>query len=413
MPSLSTYRRISSQSQMNLGQFYKDYSDTVMEKTWGNDIQSKVCYIYDYYHDDSPLKKDRITYGINTTKTKIDAKFIVTKYNSVNKDAVEFHIMFKPSQKVEFEQGDELFYFETDYRQKYYNDFPVGMYIDIPNEKGVYEKWLCVSKDDGNQFIKYSVLKCNYELMWIEQDGNKRIKRRMWSVLRNQNSYNSGLWTADRTTSVENQNKVYLPLNPISSKIYYTNLSDDKKNTRIIVSALIDYPITWQVSKVENVNPNGLQKLTLAQDYFNPHTDYVNFETGEMYADYYSTNSNPVYDFDPLPSPTTDVCTLSASTSYIKIGGSYKTIIASFLDSNGLDTTLEHVNLSWTCYVQKDNEWVDITNSDLITWLNTSNKNEIKIKFIKNRDYLGNSLKIVCSDNNSLSTGSIVFDLVI
>ena len=110
------------------------------------DIQSKVCYIYDYFHDDQPDKNVGMTYE-NTTKTRIDAKFIVKSYQSIDKDQVEYYIQFKPSQKTRFEEGDELYYFETDYRRKYgVQDFPIGMMIDIPDDTDLYHKWLICSK---------------------------------------------------------------------------------------------------------------------------------------------------------------------------------------------------------------------------------------------------------------------------
>lgn len=172
-----------------LGEKLKHDSDVLMESTWNSDLQSKVCYIYDYSHDNEPDKNVGMTYE-NTTKTKIDAKFIVKTYQSIDKDQVEYYIQFRPSQKVWFEESDELYYFETDYRQKYgVQDFPIGMMIDIPDDTGIYHKWLICSKEPANQFVKYLVLPCNYFLHWVENDGQNRYKRSMWVVLRNQNSY--------------------------------------------------------------------------------------------------------------------------------------------------------------------------------------------------------------------------------
>ena len=59
-----------------LGEKLKSDSDMLMELTWDSDIQSKICYIYDFYHDDQPRLAEGMTYE-NTTKTRIDAKFIV------------------------------------------------------------------------------------------------------------------------------------------------------------------------------------------------------------------------------------------------------------------------------------------------------------------------------------------------
>ena len=109
MPSLKLVKQINAITNNNaktLGQIYKEQSDWLMEETWDNDIQSKTCYIYDYFHDDQKDKKDHMTYE-NTTKTRIDAKFIVKSYQSINKDQVDYYIQFKPSQKTVFSKDDE------------------------------------------------------------------------------------------------------------------------------------------------------------------------------------------------------------------------------------------------------------------------------------------------------------------
>ena len=66
-----------------LGEKLKADSDMIMEYTWENDPQAKVCYIYDHFHDDQPHKNMGMTYE-NTTKTKIDAKFIVKSNQSID-----------------------------------------------------------------------------------------------------------------------------------------------------------------------------------------------------------------------------------------------------------------------------------------------------------------------------------------
>ena len=187
-----TTGKYTSQNGMDkttLGQQYKSESDMLMDELWWNDPQSKVCYIYDYFHDDQPDLKDHMTYS-HTTKTRIDAKFIVKSYQSIDKDQVEYYLQFRPSQKVEFDPKDELYYYETEYRQRYGSEFPIGCYCDIPDDKGVYRKWLICAAEPANQFPKYLILPINYKLQWVEKDKGTRIKRQMWSVLRSQNSYN-------------------------------------------------------------------------------------------------------------------------------------------------------------------------------------------------------------------------------
>lgn len=140
MPSLETARRIASAKNngaKTIGQIYKEESDFLMEQTFKNDIATKVCYLYDFAHDDQPELKDHMTYE-NTTKTRVDAKFIVKSYQSVDKDLVDYYIMFRPSQKMEFSEDDELFYYEKDFRKRYKAEFPIGLYCDIPDDRGIY-----------------------------------------------------------------------------------------------------------------------------------------------------------------------------------------------------------------------------------------------------------------------------------
>ena len=105
----------------------------------------------------------------------------------MDKDQVEYYLMFRPSQPVRFNEGDDLYYYEK-IHSKYNSEFPIGLWCDIPDDRGVYHKWLICRNEPANQFPKYLVLPANYELMWVEKSGTQRIKRRMWSVLRMQSS---------------------------------------------------------------------------------------------------------------------------------------------------------------------------------------------------------------------------------
>lgn len=253
---------LQSPSGNPIGEIQKRNSDMIMNATWNRDIQSKKCYLYDYFHDNP---KDKI---------EVDAKFIISQYGSLSKDQVEYHIMFRPM------SGCAVDYYQEAYG-KYNAEYPIGLYIDIPNAQGEYKKWLICSSDREQQFVKHSILPCNYHFRWT-LDGRLYS---MWGIARLRNSYNSGIWTDYLTTIVENQDQIWLPMNEVSSKLYYGH--------RVIISALIDEPITWKISKVENIHPFGINKLTVAQDKFNPQNDYVNFETGEMYADYYKSAVAP------------------------------------------------------------------------------------------------------------------------
>ena len=396
MPSLQTARRVANAKNngaKTIGQIYKEQSDELMELTWDNDIQSKICYIYDFYHDDQPRLAEGMTYE-NTTKTRIDAKFIVKSYQSMDKDQVDYYIQFKPTQKTHFSEGDELYYFETDYRKKYHNDNFIGLFIDIPNDENIYEKWMILRTEPANQFPKYLILKCNYEFMWIENNGTEKIKRRMWSVLKMQSSYNSGLWTDLHFTSQENQNKVWLPLNPITEKIWYTN--ESSKNMRVLVSSFTDNAIAWQISKVENAQPLGVQKLTLYQDFFDQHRDYIEKDSDGniigMWASYFDSEIAPTDPSTPTTPPSSITARISASTSTIKVGGSYKNLTVNLFNDSNEDITTEYADatFTWTCSID-DEDW-----KDKVTWRAGTEYNQKKVKFPNDTSVIGKILSIKC-----------------
>ena len=402
MPSLSEYRTYLSHQGNIIGQTYKSNADMIMEQTWDRDIQSKKCYIYDYYHDDQPWLRDGMTYE-NTTKTPIDAKFIITTSQSLDKDRVTVMLQFKPSQKIRFNEGDDLYYYETDYRGRYNCDFPCGLYCDIPDEYGVYHKWIICARQIGNQFQKYLILPANYRFSWVETNGNKRVIRRIWGATRSQNSYNSGLWSAYYSTEIENQFKAILPLNPITEKVFYIN--DANQNQRLIISAMSENPRTWKVSKCEDMlmGDFGLMRLTFVQEAFNKAVDFVDYnainpdgskDVYAMYADYYESSVAPE---DVVDEVVSNRCILSASTNNIKAGGSYKTITVDFYDSYGSNITDSYLSElsanNWTFYIDD----IKIENGDLITTIEQVGTNKIKVRFANNRDYLTKILVIQCA----------------
>lgn len=401
MPSLQTARRVANAKNngaKTIGQIYKEQSDWAMEQTFENDIATRTCYIYDHFHDDFFTDEHGITRSLaegmtyeNTNKTKIDAKFIIKSYQSMDKDQVEYYLMFRPSQPVRFNEGDDLYYYETNFRKRYSATFPIGLWVDLPDDRGVYHKWLICRNEPANQFPKYLILPANYELMWVEKNNEKRIKRRMWCVLRQQMSYTSGVYVDRVFGHTDNQNKLILPMNSITEKFWYTD--DDSKNMRIIVSALMENPTVWKITKCESASPLGLQKLTLYTNFFNEHTDYVNLETGEMYANYFDSEIAPT---DP-PTPTTPTSSttarISASTSTIKVGGSYKNLTVNLFNDFNEDITTEYADatFTWTCSID-DEDW-----TDKVTWRTGTEYNQKKVKFPNDASTIGKILSVKCT----------------
>ena len=174
---------------------------------------------------------------------------------------------------------------------------------------------------------------------------------------------------------------------------------------RVLVSARTNNPIAWIISKIENADPIGLQMVTLYQDFFDQHRDYIEKdENGKiigLWADYYSFSNEPT---DPdVPTSNPDQPTvygkITASTSAIKIGGSYKTLTVKLYNADDEEITSSYSSSEfiWTCSVTDGDENIYLSNE--VVWLNGNLFNQKKIKFPNDRNYLGKMLEVKCTVN--------------
>lgn len=121
MINLSTYKRLLGSKGSSEGHARKIQSDMIMEYTWNRDLQAKVCYLYDYFHDDEPSKNKDLNSMTSLTKTPIEAKFIISTYNTDDQDQVSYHIQFKPSQECNVD------YYESNLAKLCGSEFPIGL----------------------------------------------------------------------------------------------------------------------------------------------------------------------------------------------------------------------------------------------------------------------------------------------
>lgn len=369
-----------------LGQARRSISNDVIENTWQEDTQAHTCYIYDFYHDDEPESNYELTPENSMTKIGVKAKFIVSSYNSDGKDQVSYHLQFRKS------DGCHVPYFNEDYGKKYGVMYPVGLYIDIPDANGIYRRWL-ISEDANTydpQFVTWSILPCDFRFAWI-CNGKKH---RMWGVQRSQNSYNSGVWRDYRIETIENQKKFILPLNKESMTLFY--------NQRMILSAPVDEgfePICWRITKIENTDPLGIQRVTLGQDIFNQHTDYIERDKDgivvAMWADYFESKVEPMEQLKP--GEEVIVNTHSAKILFegvspkIKIGGSSRRYtLQCFTDGE----SVEAFENEWSFAI--DGSELDAETMDEIIEIVDHTSDSVELRFIGDEDeYLGSILTVI------------------
>ena len=198
-------------------------------------------------------------------------------------------------------------------------------------------------------------------------------------------------------TVPEDQQKFIVPLNELTEKLYY--------NIRMIIDNKIDVksgnePRAWKVSKVNRINSNGTLLVTLAQDKFNSHTDYIEYEDDSdpssiigMWADYFSNDGVTPSDDKPV-----DV-NIHSEIQYvgkpnIKVGGSYKKFTVIFYDG---DKVIDHKLGHWSFSI----DGVDA--SSLVQTDNTDvDDNQIRVRFIGSEDYMGKTLKVEYSSTTGI-----------
>lgn len=179
---------------------------------------------------------------------------------------------------------------------------------------------------------------------------------------------------------------------------------------RLVMSAPTEHPLVWSVTKIENTKPVGLQKLTIYQNFWNEHTDYIEKDADGniigMYANYFDSEILPddtEHLVDDLPFKSVKIV---SSTRSIKVGGSYKTFSVIFYSEDGEDITETYndYKYNWSCVID------DINYSNNVTWLTNANYNQIKIKLPNDKSLLGKIIKIQCSISKDTGKEYTVFD---
>lgn len=381
MPSLNMYRE--SLNSKNVGEALKKQSDDIMNSTWWNDIASTVGYLYDCEHDSYPTKLYGLDPENDANKIPIDVKAVKNASQTYEKDYVTTHIMLRPGQKCNVD------YYDTAFERRYNARFPIGLYIDIKDSDGEYHRWLIVERANSlnvRQFPTYEILPCDKVIQYIF-DG---VRHQVAGVLRSQNSYNAGVYSDYVITKPEDQQKLILPLNRETEKIYY-----DQR--MIIDTGVITEPRAWSVSKVNRISPNGITRLTFAQDKFDPKRDYIEYdEVGNvigMWADYYSVMESPVDKTEDIIDLRSIINHTGANTK-LKVGGSYKTLTVSFFNK---EEPIDPISGKWSFTIDGEDilEALTVVQNDDYT---------VKIKAPTDPMYIGKIMTVAYVTDKTTAT---------
>ena len=167
----------------------------------------------------------------------------------------------------------------------------------------------------------------------------------------------------------------------------------------IIDAPVLTEPRTWRISKVNRISSNGLGLFTLAQDVFDQHKDYVEIDDyGNvigMWADYYSSSIIPEDYSEEEPQTTFNIkMSYLGLKPEVKIGGSYKTIVAKLYDG---ETEIPIIAPgTWSFYIM---------NEDVSSLINSKDNEDgtIKIKFLGDISYINKILTVQYTSSDGIS----------
>lgn len=378
MITLRSYPRVLGEK--HIGNVHKIQSDIIEEYTWNNEIESRIAYFYDWNHDTHHTQLTHLHPEQDEYKVPMDIKYIVASKQTLAKDAITYHLQLRPSQQCVVDYYNECF------GSRYNAEYPVGLYCDIQDSKGVWNRWLVCATANINdpQFPNFEILRCDYVLDAIFDN----IQYKIPIVLRSQNSYNSGLWVKYHVETVEDQGQFIVPLNRLTERIWY--------NVRFLIDAKIiqDECRAWHVSKVNRIDLPGCALITLAQDHFNPETDYIEKDiqgnTIGLWADYYKQPVTPT-PFNPSPIQPTGVITCVGSQE-IKVGGSYKKFTIDFYDEEGVPLPFKEGTWSF---------WIDNTEIEPVISTSSINANQIKAKLPNNGLWINKIMTVKYTTNDA------------
>ena len=247
------YKSMLTSRGKNLSQARRNQSDMIMNATFTGDTGYKRVYILDpergWHYEDAKYSKHATV--------------------SILKDAVDYYLQFRP--KVHYPIGVYVFIPDDTSDDIGFKEFePVDPFQDEGFD--LNKLWMIVNKNDDAQFVRYNVLKCNWDFRWICNVHGKMELMHVIGCSRSASSYTSGLWRNDYGQQFDNITNGWIPDTYWlygNSGLKRFNLCDTRYmnyEQRFVMSHNKVNPKVYAISKVVDLNPMGIINLTLKQD---------------------------------------------------------------------------------------------------------------------------------------------------
>lgn len=219
---------------------------------------------------------------------EVECKYQYHQGQSIDKDTVDWYLQFRPG--VHFPIGSYVIIPDDNDSLNTYEDEVEWFSIDnfgkrlMSSERS--QLWMIVNRDDANDFVRYNVLQCDWDLRWI---NNGKIEH-VIGCSKNASSYTSGIWTADYSVGLDNLTSMWIPnlYSLYNDHLEKLGLSDNRQinhGDRFFLTANNIHPNIYKISKIVDSTPFGVVKLSMKQDMFNGKQDNVDLMICNYYTD--------------------------------------------------------------------------------------------------------------------------------
>ena len=264
--NLASYKSYLRSKGNNLSQVKRIQSDLIINNSFTLDPTYKKVYIL----------------------TREGWKWEDTKYQfhsapSISKDAVDYYLQFRP--KVHYPVGSYVIVPDDTSPDINLERSEIDNPFTQPVEKRT-QWWIIVGRDEANAYVRYMILKCDWEFKWIY----KGKLMSCWACSRSANSYTSGVWRDELSMSGDNLTSSFLPdtYHVYGDRLEELGMCDTRTVThlqRFFFSNNDLDPKIYQVTKVTDLNPQGIIKLSIKQDEFNEKRDNTELHICDYYTD--------------------------------------------------------------------------------------------------------------------------------
>lgn len=167
MIGLQQYKAHLSNNGKNLSQVRRNQADAVLNATWTADPTYRRVYV---------LTPDGWKWE--------DAKYQFHFAQTVAKDDVDYYLQFRP--KVHYPIGTYVLIPDDTSSELNLTDAELMNPFSQPIENRC-QWWIIADRDHQNVYVRYNVLKCNWNFTWIYNGEIQNV----YGIIRSANSYTS------------------------------------------------------------------------------------------------------------------------------------------------------------------------------------------------------------------------------